>query len=145
MFKLSLKSRQKLEGVYPPLIKIVERAISISTVDFMVTAGKRDLERQVILVKEGKSKTLKSYHLYGMAVDLVPVVGGKPVFEVKKADGAVDWVATKKLYVPIHNAIKIASVEQRLTVDWGWELWGWDMPHHQITKIQGKDSRNLKW
>lgn len=38
--------------------------------DFRVTSGFRTLAEQQRLVKAGKSKTLQSYHLEGMAVDL---------------------------------------------------------------------------
>ena len=35
-FKLSLRSRIRMGGMHPDLVKVVERAIQLTTVDFMV-------------------------------------------------------------------------------------------------------------
>ena len=36
MFKLSQRSKDRLKGVHPDLVKVVEHAIEITTVDFTV-------------------------------------------------------------------------------------------------------------
>lgn len=56
MFKFSVTSRQRLETCHPDLIKIFETAIKMSDVDFGIAEGFRDVERQMKLFKEGKSK-----------------------------------------------------------------------------------------
>jgi peptidoglycan LD-endopeptidase CwlK len=76
-FTLSEDSKKKLRGVDPYLVEIVERAIEISKVDFVVHEGLRTLERQKKLVAAGKSRTLKSMHLRGRAVDLVPWIDNR--------------------------------------------------------------------
>jgi peptidoglycan L-alanyl-D-glutamate endopeptidase CwlK len=38
-FALSQKSKDRLSGVHPDLVKVVERAIEITTVDFTVLGG----------------------------------------------------------------------------------------------------------
>lgn len=82
-FSLSQKSKDKLKGVHPNLIKVVERAIAISEVDFFVNEGVRTPERQKELYAQGRTKpgkvvtwTLKSNHFvnpktgFGHAVDV---------------------------------------------------------------------------
>ncbi len=84
-FGLGDRSRKNLEGVHPKLIKIVERAIQITTQDFFVNEGVRTPERQKALYAQGRTKpgikvtwTLMSNHFkkastgYGHAVDVYP-------------------------------------------------------------------------
>ena len=44
-YKLGKRSRQRLEGVHPDLVKVVERAIEITEIDFTVLEGLRTVER----------------------------------------------------------------------------------------------------
>jgi len=30
-----------------------------------------------------------------------------------------------------------------LDIDWGYDMWKWDLPHFQITKIEGFDARRV--
>ena len=76
-YKLGNTSQQRLVGVHPNLVKVVQRAIEITAQDFAVNEGLRTLERQRRLVASGASQTLNSKHLkqadgFGHAVDLVP-------------------------------------------------------------------------
>jgi len=83
-YVLGAKSRANLVGVHPDLVRVVERAIEISTVDFKVIEGVRTPERQRELYAQGRTKpgkvvtwTLKSNHFkaadgFGHAVDLLP-------------------------------------------------------------------------
>ena len=41
-YELSKRSKDRLSGVHPDLVKVVERAIEITTVDFTVLEGLRD-------------------------------------------------------------------------------------------------------
>ena len=70
MNRLSDRSRARLKGVHPALVGVIEEAIGISPVDFMVTEGLRTAARQAALVKAGASRTLNSRHLTGHAVDV---------------------------------------------------------------------------
>lgn len=74
---LGARSLGRLEGVHPDLVRIVKTAASISDLDFTVLEGLRTVERQKELVKQGASKTMKSRHLTGHAVDLAPMINGK--------------------------------------------------------------------
>jgi peptidoglycan L-alanyl-D-glutamate endopeptidase CwlK len=50
-------------GVHPDLVRVVERAIQITTRDFPVQEGLRTRERQAALVARGASRTMNSRHL----------------------------------------------------------------------------------
>ena len=76
MAKFSNKSKEKLKGVHPDLVKVLELAITYTEQDFSITEGVRTKEQQAIYVRTGKSKSMNSKHLiqsdgYGHAVDVV--------------------------------------------------------------------------
>ena len=77
-FSLGTASLKELTGVRPELVATVKRAIQITTQDFTVHDGIRTVEEQKRFVAQGFSKTMKSKHLEGRAVDLVPWIEGKP-------------------------------------------------------------------
>jgi len=49
-----------LEGVHPDLVKVVNRAIELTQIDFTVIDRLRTKERQAQLLKEKKTITLNS-------------------------------------------------------------------------------------
>ena len=119
-FKLGPRSVARLKGVHPDLVKVVERAIHLTPVDFTVLEGLRSLERQKALVAAGASQTLKSRHLDGHAVDLGAWV-----------DEQVDW--SWPLYGKIAGAMKAAAAELNIPIEWGgdWKKFR-DGPHFQL-------------
>ncbi|WP_145588087.1 M15 family metallopeptidase [Yersinia aldovae] len=81
-FRFSQRSENNLKGVNANLVKVVRRAIEITTVDFTVIEGVRTVERQQQLYAQGRTApgkvvtwTMKSKHIDGNAVDLLPVTG----------------------------------------------------------------------
>lgn len=120
MFTLGPRSVLRLQGVHPDLVKVVHRAIELSTVDFTVLEGLRTLERQKALVAAGASKTMNSRHLTGHAVDLGAWV-----------DGQVRW--DWPLYHQIAAAMKAAAKELTIPLEWGgdWRTFK-DGPHYQL-------------
>jgi peptidoglycan L-alanyl-D-glutamate endopeptidase CwlK len=100
----------KLTGVHPQLVSVVNRAISRSEVDFTVLEGLRTRDRQAKLVKAGASKTMDSRHLTGHAVDLGAWIGGSVRW---------DW----PLYLKIAEAVRAASLELDTPIRWG-GTWG---------------------
>ena len=108
---LSEASLQKLKGVKPELQRVVKRAIQITKMDFAVNEGLRTTERQRQLVKSGASQTMKSNHLTGNAVDLVPTPNGK-----------MDWNDWNNYY-PMAEAMQKAAEELNIKIRWGgcWE------------------------
>jgi len=119
-YQLGPGSRKKLEGVHPDLVRVVSLAIGLSTVDFSVIEGLRTAERQAELVRAGASQTLKSRHLTGHAVDLVPLVEGKIRW---------DW----PLFHPLAVAMKEAARQLNIPLEWGgdWAKFP-DGPHFQL-------------
>ena len=122
MFKLGKKSIERLQGVKTDLVRVVERAIELSTVDFTVLEGLRSPERQQTLVASGASQTLNSRHITGHAVDLGAWV-----------DNQVDW--SWPLYTKIANAMKAAATELGIPIVWGgdWKTFK-DGPHFELDR-----------
>ena len=122
MYKLGQRSRTRLQGVHPDLVKVVERAIEITTVDFTVLEGLRDPARQKLLVESGASQTLNSRHITGHAVDLGALV-----------DNRVDW--SWPLYHKIADAMKEAARELNVPIVWGgdWRTFK-DGPHYELDR-----------
>lgn len=138
MFTLSKKSMDKLKGVHPDMVKVVERAIQLTKQDFMVLEGVRTPERQKELFAQGRTKpgpkvtwTLTSNHFkqkdgYGHAVDLVPF--------------PVDWNDLKK-FDAMSQAMFAAAKELGIKIRWGkdWDMDGKsgekgesDSPHYEL-------------
>lgn len=117
---LDERSRKRLEGVHPDLVAVVEAAAEVTEVDFIVTEGLRTKERQEQLVRAGASKTLKSRHLTGHAVDLAAKVGN----EVRW-----DW----PLYHKLAAAMKDSAAALGIEIEWGgdWKSFP-DGPHFQL-------------
>ena len=122
MYSLGPRSKQRLKGVHPELVKVVERAIQITEVDFTVLEGLRSPERQKALVEAGASQTLNSRHLTGHAVDLGAWVGD----EVRW-----DW----PLYHKIAAAMKEAARLEGVKIVWGgdWRTFK-DGPHFELDR-----------
>lgn len=116
-FVLGTKSRQSLAGVHPDLIRVVERAIQVTSVDFQVYEGLRTRARQAKLVAQGASQTMDSRHLpgsdgLGHAVDLVPLID----FDGDgKAELRWDW----SLCYRVADAVRRASMELQVPIRWG--------------------------
>ena len=121
-FRLSVRSRSRLIGVHPALVEVIEAAITHSPLDFMVTEGLRSRERQAALVKAGASRTLKSRHLTGHAVDLAVMVDGRVRW---------DW----PLYPCLAAHIKATAQGRSVAVVWGGD---WttlrDGPHFELDR-----------
>ena len=122
MYKLGQRSQSRLKGVHPDLVKVVERAIEITTVDFTVLEGLRDPARQKTLMESGASQTLNSRHITGHAVDLGAWV-----------DNQVDW--SWPLYHKITAAMKEAAKELNVSIVWGgdWRTFK-DGPHFELDR-----------
>lgn len=119
-FTIGARSRQRLAGLHPDLVKVVERAIQITPIDFTVLEGLRTLARQKQLVAAGASQTMNSRHLTGHAVDLGAYVAGQVRW---------DW----PLYHQIAEAVKQAAIEVGVPIEWGgdWKSFK-DGPHWQL-------------
>jgi peptidoglycan L-alanyl-D-glutamate endopeptidase CwlK len=121
-YRLSARSLSRLSGVHPRLVAVVQEAITLTPVDFMVTEGLRTPQRQAALVRAGASRTKNSRHLTGHAVDVAALV-----------DGEVRW--DWPLYPRIAAAFKTAAARQGTAIVWGGD---WttlrDGPHFELDR-----------
>ncbi|MEQ1865244.1 MAG: M15 family metallopeptidase [Micropepsaceae bacterium] len=120
--QLDERSVQRLAGVHADLVRVAMRAAELSEIDFIVTEGLRTLKRQRELVAAGASKTLKSRHLTGHAIDFAPVVGGEVTWK---------WPA----FPLIADAFKRAAKELGVAIVWGGDWTSFrDGPHIELDR-----------
>jgi peptidoglycan LD-endopeptidase CwlK len=85
-------------------------------IDILIYETIRTEEKQRYYVASGKSKTMKSYHLVGQALDFVPIVNGK-----------TDWNGYDRPEIK-----KAIAKAKQLGFEWGGDWKGaWDKPHLQ--------------
>jgi peptidoglycan L-alanyl-D-glutamate endopeptidase CwlK len=115
---LTERDRARLGGVHPDLVRVVERARA--SYQFIVIEGLRSEERQKQLFAQGATKTMRSRHLTGHAVDLAPMID----HEVRW-----DWPA----FYPLAEAVKAAAKQEGVRIEWGgdWRTFK-DGPHWQL-------------
>lgn len=120
--QLDERSLKKLEGVHEELVRVVKRAADLSEIDFIVTEGLRSMKRQRELVAAGASKTLKSRHLTGHAIDFAPVVSGEVTWK---------WPP----FFLIADAFKRAARELGVAIVWGGDWLRFkDGPHIELDR-----------
>ena len=121
-FVLGSTSRARLKQVHPDLVKVVERAIQLTPLDFTITEGRRTVACQRQLVADGASKTMNSRHITGHAIDFAVLVGGKVRW---------DW----PLYPRVADAFKAAAKELNIPIIWGgdWPKFR-DGPHVELDR-----------
>jgi peptidoglycan L-alanyl-D-glutamate endopeptidase CwlK len=113
-FKFGQRSKDRLKGVHPDLVKVMERAIGCSTIDFSIIEGRRTLAQQ------------KKYLAAG-ATRIAPYVGGKIRW---------DW----PLYHQLAKVVKKAAAELGIPIQWGgdWRSFKdgphWELPWKQYPK-----------
>lgn len=118
-FVLSQASERALAGVDARLVAVV-RAVAATGIRFNVSEGRRTLARQRLLFKQKKTKTLRSKHLTGHAVDCYPL-GVKPAGR--------HW--QRRDFVALVAAAKAAAQRLGVPMEFGHD-WGWDSPHWEI-------------
>ena len=121
-FKWSKRSLNEMDGINKDLRKVTDLALKYSPYDFIITDGKRTLAEQRKHVANGASKTMKSRHLTGHAVDFVAIVNNK-----------VTWNYT--YMKAISDAFKRAAKELGIPIVWGgdWKSFQ-DTPHIELSK-----------
>jgi len=105
-FRLSDRSMSNLQGVDEQLVATVKLAILTTKIDFAVICGLRTMEEQRVLVDKGASKTMRSKHLDGKAVDLMAYIGSRGSWELN-------------LYDDLADAMKEAAIETGAVLRWG--------------------------
>ena len=123
-FRFSSRSLRNLEGVHPDLVAVAHRALQITEIDFIVTEGLRTREKQIELVRAGASRTTRSRHLTGHAIDIAAWVAGGVRW---------DW----PLYEELSRAFKQAAAELKVPIVWGgdWKSFR-DGPHYELSRTE---------
>ena len=150
-YALSARSIERLRGVDPQLVEVVQLAIQLTTVDFMVVEGVRTREQCAINYGKGRSAAeclakgvpakhaqpraakvtwltnpYASKHLGGQAVDLLPA--------------PYDWKATGP-FDAVAKAMMAAAKQLGVSIRWGadWDADGkprekgeTDSPHFEL-------------
>jgi peptidoglycan L-alanyl-D-glutamate endopeptidase CwlK len=113
---LNERSRKNLVGVHADLVMLTESVAE--TVPFIVTEGRRSIERQRELVKAGKSWTLDSRHLTGHAIDVVDPDGKYDIPDM-------DHIA---------SVFKAKAKELNIPIVWGGDWKQRDTPHFELDR-----------
>lgn len=92
-------SVDRMQGVDPRLIEILQITRQRTGIPFEITEGLRDSERQAELVEASKSQTMNSKHLTGNALDI----------HILNPDGSANW--DFEAYRPIADAAKQVAAE----------------------------------
>lgn len=131
MFSFSQRSKDKMKGVHPDLVKVMEEAIRTSPIDFAIIQGVRTQEEQDALYAQGRTKpgpvvtwTRNSKHIpqkdgYGHAIDFAAFI-----------DGKISW--DEKHYPPIIKTILNAANELGVKVISGSQWKTPDFPHIEL-------------
>ena len=128
-FKLGPRSLLNLRGVHPDLVRVVLRSISMSPLDFTVIEGLRSVARQRELFAKGATKTMRSRHINGFAVDIAPYVGGQVRW---------DW----PLYDQLAKVMKEAAHLENVQIEWGGDWASFkDGPHWQLPHSKYPDPK----
>jgi hypothetical protein len=134
-YALSVSSKRNRSGVDERLIRISDRAIEITLIDFGHgrDSGKRLPSRQNELYRNEKSPCdgyiNQSYHQTGSALDFYAFI-----------DGKASWQRDHLAMVAC--AFLQAASELKIKIKWGglWRskshpFYGWDMPHIQLDEV----------
>lgn len=145
-FQLADKSRARLVGVHPDLVRVVERAAGLCSIEFIVVEGVRTLEKQKEYFEAGKSRTMNSRHLakeakgvsglVSHAVDLCPRLD-------TDGDGALELSWKLSHFLPVRDAMVAAARKEGVAIIWGadWDNDGdykdekfVDAPHFELDR-----------
>jgi peptidoglycan L-alanyl-D-glutamate endopeptidase CwlK len=118
--KFTERDERRMAGLHPDLIRVIRRAADTTTIPFTVLEGMRTIETQRKYVARGASRTLRSRHLTGHAIDIAPLI-----------DGEVSWAWP--IYHRLAPIVKAAAQAEKVAIEWGgdWVKFR-DGPHWQL-------------
>lgn len=122
------RDERRLVGLHPDLVRVMRRAAAMTPLPFTVLEGMRTLETQRAYVAKGASKTMKSRHLTGHAIDIAPLL------DIDR-DGKIEteemfhW----PLFYKLAPVVKAAAAAEGVQIEWGgdWRTFK-DGPHWQL-------------
>lgn len=116
----------KLSPEFKPIVlEIMEKLRELGVQVYLFETW-RSKERQEELVKEGRSKTMKSKHLEGRAADFVA-----------KINGQWSWDLKNKKVKEVYQRFGVVLLPYKDKIRWGGDFGGipgkgWDMPHIEM-------------
>ena len=117
---MNQRSVKNLQGVHPDLVRVIYRANELDPDSSVVIAGLRTHSRQAELFARKATRTMKSRHLTGHAVDLMALVNG---------EGRWDW----PLYAELAKTVKEAARIEGVPITWGGDWTSFkDGPHFEL-------------
>lgn len=117
---MNQRSVKNLQGVHPDLVRVIYRANELDPDSFVVIEGLRTHSRQAELFARKATRTMKSRHLTGHAVDLMALVNG---------EGRWDW----PLYAELAKTVKEAARIEGVPITWGGDWTSFkDGPHFEL-------------
>lgn len=109
-FVFGTSSKAELKTVHPNLVKLSNRALELSPIDFRILQGIRTFEEQLKAFKGGFSRIdprkSKGRHMVGCAIDFIVI---------DPATGKITW-AKPKLWAQVREAYKAASKELKIPI-----------------------------
>ena len=106
MPRFGKRSKERLKGVKPELVNVLNELVKI--MDVTIVEGLRTQARQDELVAQGASKTKFSKHIQGRAVDLAPY--------------PIDWKDRERFHY-MGGMIRGIAKQMKVDVRWGGD---WD-------------------
>lgn len=126
-FKWGTASLFNLKGINPDLRKVADLALKLCPVDFRIADGLRTIAEQRLNVKKGVSKTMRSRHLTGHAIDFVPLVNGVPDFHT--------IARFKPIVAAFRAAAKQLGISTTMGADFSGYNKGWDWGHVELSWV----------
>jgi len=136
-FNWGKRSLQRMKGIDERLIRVLFRAIRIASkkkdgIDLTIPqfGGLRTADQQNKLFENGFSKCdgydKKSYHQSGRAVDVIPYIKGKNVYNLPENEKQL-------MFYKVAVCMLEASNKEGVRLNWGgnWSSWI-DRPHFEI-------------
>ena len=136
-FNWGKRSLQRMKGIDERLIRVLFRAIRIASkkkdgIDLTIPqfGGLRTADQQNKLFENGFSKCdgydKKSYHQSGRAVDVIPYIKGKNVYNLPETEKQL-------MFYKVAVCMLEASNKEGVRLNWGgnWSSWI-DRPHFEI-------------
>lgn len=140
-YQLGDRSIKNLANVHRDLRIIVETAIQVTQIDFTITEGYRIKERQLELLKSGKTTVKEGKHnkLPSMAFDFIAYIKGKPELAYDRKH----LMYLVGVFTSIGELLfKQGVITHRVRSGANWDRDGellydqsfWDMPHIELVK-----------
>ncbi|MCD2528295.1 M15 family peptidase [Providencia huaxiensis] len=117
-FVFSQRSKNSLEGINPILVKVLYRALEITTADFAVIEGVRSKIEQQKNVAKGVSQTPNSRHLEECTIDSICIGNAVDILPTAMKPG-MNWNLNAALFDPVLLAIKQAGDELGVKLRFG--------------------------